>query len=66
VGLGRYFHSLDTLYRLLGHINTHAIDENVVEAAREDKTNTYQNQLSFFVPCFFTTPSSLSVSGIGL
>jgi len=42
MGLGRYFHSLDALYRLLGHINIHAIDGNVVEAGREDKTTTLQ------------------------
>lgn len=65
MGLGRYFHSLDTLYRLLGHINIHPMVENGMEAGREDKTSTFQNQLTFFVLfvlCFFTTPSSLPLS----
>lgn len=58
VGLGHYSHSLRSLYRSLGHINTHAIVGMVGEAGGVHKTITYQDQLSFFVPCFFTTPST--------
>jgi hypothetical protein len=65
-GFGPYCHSLDALYRLFGHVHTHTEVGIAMEAGRQDKTTTFQNQLGFFILCFFTTSSTRPISTFGL